>query len=227
MINLTGIKNIFFDLGGVLINLDKERCLIEFQQLGIQKIEEQIGHSFKSGLFLRLEEGAITPAEFRNEIRKMSDQRVTDNEIDYAWNCFLLDISPAKLEFLLKLRKDYRVFMLSNTNQIHFERIKTRHFIDKNGHSIDDYFEKCYLSYELHLSKPGKEIFEAVIADSGVAPLESLFLDDNRQNIETAQSLGFRTCCISENENFTEMMISKSRQGYNYITQDINPVKIL
>ena len=166
MMNLTGIKNIFFDLGGVLINLDKERCLIEFQRLGIQKIEKQIGRSFKSGLFLHLEEGAITPAEFRNEIRKMTDKPVTDDEIDYAWNCFLLDISPEKLELLLKLRKNYRVFMLSNTNQIHFEHIKTLDFNEKNGRSIDDYFEKCYLSYVLHLSKPGKEIFEAVIADS-------------------------------------------------------------
>ncbi len=198
MMNLTGIKNIFFDLGGVLINLDKERCLVEFQRLGVQRIEEQIGHSFKSGLFLHLEEGTITPAEFRKEIRKMTDKQVTDDEIDYAWNCFLLGISPEKLDFLLKLRKDYRVFMLSNTNQIHFERIKTHDFNNRNGRSIDDYFEKCYLSYELHLSKPGKEIFEAVIFDSGVLPQESLFLDDNLQNIETAQSLGFHTCWVKE-----------------------------
>ncbi len=200
MINLTGIKNIFFDLGGVLVNLDKERCLNEFQRLGIQKIEEQIGHSFKSGLFLRLEEGIITPAEFRNEIRKMTDKPVTDDEIDYAWNAFLLNISSDKLELLLKLRKDYRVFMLSNTNQIHFEYIKFHDFNDKKGYSIDDYFEKCYLSYELHLSKPDKTIFEAVIADSGALPQESLFLDDNLQNIETAQSLGFRTCLVKEND---------------------------
>jgi len=196
MIDLTGIKNIFFDLGGVLINLDKECCLNEFQQLGVQKIDEQIGHSFKSGLFLHLEEGIITSEEFRNEIRKMTDKPVTDNEIDHAWNCFLLDIPPAKLELLLKLRKNYRVFMLSNTNQIHFEHIKLHDFNGKTGYSIDDYFEKCYLSYELHLSKPDKAIFEAVLADSDALPQESLFLDDNQQNIETAQSLGFRTYLV-------------------------------
>jgi putative hydrolase of the HAD superfamily len=74
------------------------------------------------------------------------------------------------------------------------------HFNTKKGFSIDDYFEKCYLSYELHLSKPSKEIFEAVIADSGVLPQESLFLDDNRQNIESAQLLGFHTYWVAENE---------------------------
>jgi len=201
MINLSGIKNIFFDLGGVLINLDKKSCLNEFQRLGIQKIEEQIGHSFKSGLFFRLEEGTITPEEFRDEIRQMTNKQVMDDEIDYAWNSFLQDISPSKLELLLKLRKHYRVFMLSNTNKIHFDYMVSHHFNAKAGLSIDDYFEKCYLSYELHLSKPGKAIFEAVIDDSGVLPQESLFLDDNRQNIESAQSLGFHTYWVAENED--------------------------
>ena len=201
MIDLNGIKNIFFDLGGVLINLDKESCLNEFQKLGVQKIEEQIGHSFKSGLFLRLEEGTITPAEFRNKIRQMTKKQVTDEEIDYAWNSFLLDISPSKLELLPELRKHYRVFMLSNTNKIHFDYMKSHNFSVKKGLSINDYFEKCYLSYELHLSKPDKAIFEAVIDDSGVLPQESLFLDDNRQNIETAQLLGFQTYLVAENED--------------------------
>ena len=211
MMNLSGIKNIFFDLGGVLINLDKEGCLNEFRRLGVQKIEEQIGHSFKSGLFLRLEEGTITPEEFRNEIRQMTNKRLTDNEIDYAWNSFLLDISPLKLELLLSLRKHYRVFMLSNTNKIHFDHMISHDFNAKAGLSIDDYFEKCYLSYELHLSKPGKAIFEAVIDDSGILPQESLFLDDNRQNIESAQSLGFCTHLVSENENICKLERDMSR----------------
>jgi putative hydrolase of the HAD superfamily len=203
MINLDGIKNIFFDLGGVLINLDRERCVNEFQKLGLQEIDEQIGHSFKSGLFLRLEEGTITPDGFRNEIRRMTDRQLTDNEIDSAWNSFLVDIPYSKLELLLKLRKHYRVFMLSNTNKIHFDYMKSNAFSANAGFSIDDYFEKCYLSYELHLSKPDKEIFEAIIEDSEILPQESLFLDDNRQNIECARELGFCTYFVTENEDFT------------------------
>jgi putative hydrolase of the HAD superfamily len=175
----------------------------EFQKLGLQEIDEQIGHSFKSGLFLRLEEGTITPDGFRNEIRQMTDKQLTDNEIDSAWNSFLVDIPHSKLELLLKLRKHYRVFMLSNTNKIHFDYMKSNAFSAKAGFSIDDYFEKCYLSYELHLSKPDKEIFEAVIEDSGILPQESLFLDDNRQNIESARELGFCTYFVAENEDFT------------------------
>ena len=200
MINLDGIKNIFFDLGGVLISLNKERCVNEFRKLGVQEIEEQIWRSFKSGLFLRLEEGTITPDGFRNEIRQMTDKQLTNNEIDAAWNSFLVDIPHSKLELLLKLRKHYRVFMLSNTNKIHFDYMKSHDFSVKAGFSIDDYFEKCYLSYELHLSKPGKEIFEAAIEDSGILPQESLFLDDNQQNIECARELGFHTYFVGENE---------------------------
>ncbi len=183
-----------------------EKCLNEFQKIGVQRIEEQIGRSFKSGLFLQLEEGTITPGDFRNEIRQMTSMEVTDNEIDLAWNSFLLDIPFSKLELLLELRKHYRVFMLSNTNKIHFDYMKSHDFSRKKGLSIDDYFEKCYLSYELHLSKPDKSIFEAVIGDSGVLPAESLFLDDNEQNIKCAQGLGFQTYLVSDGEDFTKMI---------------------
>ena len=197
-INLEGIKNIFFDLGGVLVNLDREKCLNEFQKIGVRKVEEQIENSFTRGLFRQLEVGTITPEEFRNEIRQMTDKQVTDSEIDYAWNSFLLYIPCSKLELLLRLRKNYRVFMLSNTNKIHFDYMVSNHFKAKPGFSIDDYFEKCYLSYELHLSKPDKAIFEAIIKDSGALPQESLFLDDNRQNVEAARELGIRSLLVGE-----------------------------
>lgn len=207
MIDLSGIKNIFFDLGGVLIDLDKERCLGEFRKLGIRQIEKQIGNSFKSGLFLRLEEGLITPKEFRNEIRQMTGVKISDAEIDNAWNAFLQEIPVQKLALLKALQSKYRVFMLSNTNKIHFDFMQDNHFCKEKGYSLNDCFEKCYLSYELHLSKPDEAIFRAVIKDSGVSPQESLFLDDNQQNIESAQRLGFQTCLVPENEDFTTKFV--------------------
>jgi len=204
MINLNAIKNIFFDLGEVLISLDRERCIKEFQKLGIDNIEQHIGNSFKSGLFFQLEEGTITPETFRSTIREMTHKTVTDEQIDHAWNRFLVDIAPQKLELLRKLRKQYRVFMLSNTNKIHFDYMVHHSFDGKSGYSMSDYFEKCYLSYELHLSKPDKAIFEAVICDANVIPQESLFLDDNLQNIRCAKELGFHTYFVDGNSDFTK-----------------------
>jgi putative hydrolase of the HAD superfamily len=203
MIDLKGIKNILFDLGGVLINLDRERCIREFQKLGIKHIEEQIGNSFKSGLFYQLEEDRITPDEFRNKIRGMSSKQVTDNEIDNAWNSFLLEIPSSKLKLLRRLRNSYRVFMVSNTNKIHFDYVVKNSFDAFHGFTMDDYFEKCYLSYELHVSKPDKAFFDAAIRDSGIIPSESLFLDDSQDNINMAQRLGFRTYLVSEKEDYT------------------------
>ena len=94
------------------------------------------------------------------------------------------------------------MFLLSNTNEIHFEYVKRRYFCS-GGYMLDDYFEKCYLSYELHLSKPDKAIFEAVIRDSGVLPEESLFFDDSESNILSAQNIGFHTHLVVENNDLT------------------------
>lgn len=192
--DLSRIKNVFFDLGVVLIDLDKKRCVEEFRRLGVSDIETQIGQSFKSGLFFSLEEGSVTPAQFRDEIRRMSGIFIADADIDHAWNLFLREICPEKFELLKRLRRNHRVYMLSNTNQIHFDYMRIHTFKKENGCSLEDCFDKCYLSHELHLSKPDPKIFEYVLSDSGASANESLFIDDNEQNVAAAKVLGFKTC---------------------------------
>lgn len=124
----------------------------------------------------------------------MAGVSIPDAAIDRAWNLFLKDICPEKFALLKRLRQKYHVYMLSNTNQIHFDYMKVYSFRAAEGCSLDDCFEKCYLSHELHLSKPDPKIFEYVLTDTSSCPSECLFIDDNEQNVASAKSLGFKTC---------------------------------
>ncbi|MBN1463530.1 MAG: HAD family phosphatase [Paludibacteraceae bacterium] len=196
------ITTVLFDFGGVLVNLNKQRCIDEFKKLGVYQVENYISNYTQSGLFLALEKGLISDEEFRNEIRKLSNKTLSDQQIDTAWNSFLLDIPEYKLDLLLQLRKKYRVTMLSNTNSIHFEQ-KARYEFGKKGLSIDDYFDKCYLSYELGMAKPQEEIFNHVLENEPSKAHEILFLDDGILNIETAKRLGFTCYLAKEQEDFS------------------------
>ena len=116
-----GIKNLIFDFGGVLINLDRQRCIENFRKLGLEKVDELLGMYSQQGIFMQHEKGLISSAQFRDSIRGQITQEVTDEQIDAAWNSFLVDIPRFKLDMLLKLREKYVVYLLSNTNEIHWK----------------------------------------------------------------------------------------------------------
>lgn len=198
---MNNITTLLFDFGGVLVDLDKQACLNAFSKLGIIDLEQYISNYAQSGIFLKLEKGQVSPEEFRNEIRKMTDKELSDAEIDNAWNSFLISIPEYKLDFLLELRKKYRVLMLSNTNAIHFEQRAQEEF-SKRGKKLEDYFDTCYLSYKLGMAKPDKEIFEHVLENEDAEAHQILFLDDGETNIETARSIGFASYLVSQQEDF-------------------------
>ena len=164
-----GIKNLLIDLGGVLINLDRERCIENFKKIGFQHVEEKFCTHQLDGIFLQQEKGLITPAEFRDGIRDMMGKAVSDEQIDAAWNSFLVDIPAYKLDLLLKLREKYVVYLLSNTNDIHWQWVCQNAFPYRTF-KVEDYFEKTYLSYEMKMAKPEPEIFKAVTEDAGIDP---------------------------------------------------------
>ena len=136
-----GIKNLLIDLGGVLINLDRQRCIENFQKLGLRNVEDLLDIHNPNGLLMQQEKGLITPAEFRDGVRKMIGKAISDKQIDAAWNSFLVDIPTQKLDLLLKLREKYVVYLLSNTNQIHWEWT-CAHLFPYRTFKVEDYFEK-------------------------------------------------------------------------------------
>lgn len=151
---MKGIKNILFDLGGVILQLDRPRCIHNFVQLGLHNIDQLTGPYSQDGIFMELEEGTISPEQFRDKVRLEVGNPLTDKQIDDAWNSFLVSVPAAHLELLLRLRREgYKVYLLSNTNHIHWQWC-LEHVFNRHGHSIHDYFDNLFLSYELHLRKP-------------------------------------------------------------------------
>lgn len=187
-----GIKNLLIDLGGVLINLDRQRCINNFKKLGLNEVDKLLNVFHQQDVFMQQEKGLITSAEFRDSIRETIGKEVADEQIDAAWNSFLVDIPSYKLDLLLKLREKYVVYLLSNTNEIHW-RWSCAHVFPYRGFRAEDYFEKTYLSYEMKMMKPDAEIFEAVLGDAGIDPQQTFFLDDSDANCQTARALGIST----------------------------------
>ena len=205
MKHFNNITTLIFDLGGVLVNLDLEQCILNFKQLGLKNFEPLMGQFGQKGFFLEFEKGKISIEQFRNQIRKLTDQSITDAQIDQAWSSFLCDIPNQKLEMLLELKKKFRLLLLSNTNPLHIEGAVPVEFA-KVGKKISDIFEKCYLSYEMGMAKPSPKIFEALLVDAGVKPEECLFLDDGIKNIEQANKLNIQTYLVDPNEDLSFLL---------------------
>ena len=200
MKHFKNISTLIFDFGGVLVNLDRNRCIMNFKELGVDNIDHFLNDFAQQGVFMALEKGLISPEEFRVEIRKMTSKVLKDEEIDAAWCSFLVDVPSEKLDLLLKLRENFRIIMLSNTNSIHFPFAEESYLGHKAGEK-SPYFHKYYLSFEMKMAKPDLEIFEALLDSEGIEANKCLFLDDGPKNIEQAKSLGLQTYLVSENEN--------------------------
>ncbi|OFX18687.1 MAG: hypothetical protein A2041_12205 [Bacteroidetes bacterium GWA2_31_9b] len=196
------IKNIIFDLGGVIINLNTQKTASEMEKLGFTNFEKNYTLINQTDLFDLLEKGLITPDQFRMEIRKHISSKVSDEQIDNAWSAMLLDFPKERIELIQKAKQNYRIFLLSNTNKIHFDKYSSD-FITDFGFSFNSLFEKSYYSFEIGHRKPDLEIYKHVMKHSNLIPEETLFIDDSETNIKAAQSVGLQTLHInlSKNEN--------------------------
>lgn len=197
-------KNIIFDFGGILVDLDKSRCLEAFDRLGFTQAARWIDAYSQQGIFGELEAGNITPEGFCNEVRRLTDCQATDEQLWDAWNLFLAGIPRWRIEALLELRKHYTVYLLSNTNATHWE-YACRYFFPYKNFRAEDYFDRIFLSYELHQVKPSEDIFRTVLKQTGAIPEETLFIDDSATNCATAQSLGIHIYCPPVGEDWRKL----------------------
>ena len=184
------IRNIIFDFGNVICNIDVRITENRFVEMGFKIDDPDYPASASKRIFEELEAGKLTPAQFRDSLRPFFDQPVSDREIDDAWNALLLDIPQERIDMLEKIRNNYRTFMLTNTNQIHYlQYVQT--FRKQTGYDdFDGLFEKAFYSYRIGLQKPDPEIFRYVLNDSHLLPSETLFIDDTLMHVESAHSLG-------------------------------------
>lgn len=200
---MKGIKNLIFDFGGVLINIDRTAWRVAFEKLGIDSIHENVLDDYQQKeLYRQLESGNISAAAFRASMRRLTEQPLTDGQINTAWIAMLTDIPSYKLDWLLKLRERYHLMLLSNTNSIHWQWATQNRFRYK-GHEVDDFFDRIYLSYEIHMQKPDVEIYKYVLNDSMIEANETFFIDDSAANCKAAESLGIRTYCCPAGSDWT------------------------
>jgi HAD superfamily hydrolase (TIGR01509 family) len=186
------LKNIIFDLGGVLVGLDNQRCIDAFRKIGANDIAFYVEDHRTEDLFFDTEVGNISQEEFCREARRLSQCDASDGEIVWAWNQLLTSIPDYKKERLLQLHDRYRLFLLSNTNVMHWN-LCADEFFPYKAWGVDDYFDRVFLSYEMHLIKPSADIFNEVIRQTGIKASETLFIDDSLDNCNAARKIGIQT----------------------------------
>ena len=206
---MTAIKNILFDLGGVLYHIDYELTIKAFEKLGIKNFHEHFSQQQQNNLFDRLETGKIRDEDFIKEMKALLPH-CTSEEIINAWNALLIGIPQENIRLLKDLSKHYRLFLLSNTNSIHINRINKLLYKDYNLKSLDPLFSKVYLSHKIGMRKPNNETFEWVLKDAGILAQETLFIDDSIQHIESANKVGVQTQLWGSNKLFKKFFLDKA-----------------
>ena len=183
------ITNLLFDFGGVLVDLDRERCLLAFKELGFDA-RPYLGDFGQQGMFSRFESGRTTVGELCDSVRQAGGlPGLSDEDITGAFRQFLTGIPTERLDCLLRLKERYHIFLLSNTNPVHWQMACEELFCYK-GLGVDDFFEQTFLSFRIGIEKPAPGIFHAVAA-AGIDPGQTLFLDDSEANCEAARREGF------------------------------------
>lgn len=187
------IKNIIFDLGGVILDIDYQKTITAFQNLGFADFDTHYTQAKQSGVFDDLEVGAISGEEFINSLRSFVSDDVSNQQLVDAWNALLLPWNKSRVEFLSGLRNKYNLFLFSNTNVIHKEHFFNT-FQETFGHmDFDGYFTKAYYSHEFGRRKPHKESFLAILEENNLKAEKTLFIDDSIQHIEGAKEAGLQT----------------------------------
>ncbi len=187
---MENIKNIIFDLGGVILNIDFKKTEFAFAKLGVGNFNQYYTLQSLSPLFEQLELGIIAPEVFYNEFRKLVKTSLTNEEIQNAWNALLLDFPAERINWLNKISKKYKIYLLSNTNKIHYDAF-IKLFNEQIGEiDFNKFFIKAYYSHEINLRKPSTECFEFVLKKENLNVEETLFIDDSELNIEAAKAIG-------------------------------------
>ena len=198
---MKNIKSIIFDLGGVLLNISYQNAIEEFEKLGIENSSSFYSKKSQTNIFNLLETGEISENEFVKVIKK-SCKSVTLKQILYAWNSMLLDLPKNRINLLINLKKEYQIFLLSNTNEIHINKFKNI-MGEEEYNKFYNLFNKVYYSHEIGMRKPNAEAFRLILDENNLKTKEVLFIDDSPQHIDGAKKLGIQTYHLKDDEEIT------------------------
>ena len=195
------IKNIAFDLGGVVLALSYEQAVRRFEELGLSDARQRLDAFEQKDIFGDLESGRISAEDFRRELSLLIGRDVSMDDCYTAWHGYVEYVPKRNLEAIRSLRaRGYKVCLLSNTNP--FMMQWANQDFDGEGHPIGSYFDAMYLSYECKVMKPNREIFEIMLKGQQALPEETLFVDDGQKNVQAAAALGMHTLCPQNNEDW-------------------------
>lgn len=200
------IHNLIFDLGGVLYDLDIEGCLQAFEQAGLTEVRHLITGTNEAGIFQAYETGELSTPRFRKEVRRLiGNPQLTDEDIDRMWNRMLVHLPQEKLDLLHELGRHYRLYLLSNTNDLHWEHVVRQAFA-KQGYQVSDFFQQVFLSFRMKLAKPNPAIFLTALGNAGLKAEETLFIDDSPVNCQAAKSVGIQAVHYTPGEDLRSLL---------------------
>jgi len=200
------IKNLLFDLGGVIIDIERRNCVDAFEALGLENADSYFGLYSQEGVFMAIEDGSIGVDEFHRVMHEKLPADITDQQIDDAFQRFITGIPAHRLETLRELRRQgYRLYLLSNTNPVMWNGIIADEF-RKEGREREDYFDGIVTSFTAKTLKPSRKIFEYTCRKLGIKPDETLFFDDSAANTHAAAELGFSTATVEPGTEFTDYL---------------------
>ncbi|MDP4290533.1 MAG: HAD family phosphatase [Bacteroidota bacterium] len=201
------IKNLIFDFGGVIINIDPRQAGRTLKEMGVKDMEQLHQKILAKGLYLDLEKGLITPSAFRKGIKELADIPLTDTQIDRAWNSIIVDLPKPRFDLIRQLKQNYNVYLLSNTNEIHYQYFN-RFAIENLGvNSLEDFFTQCFFSHRMKLRKPDQEIFLKMLEIAKINPSESLYIDDIPENVQAARQVGLHGIVHHPDEEVSQYFV--------------------
>ena len=210
MLELTGVKNIIFDLGGVILNIDYGQTANAFKKIGVTNFDEIYSQAKQGQVFDKLETGKLSIEEFSNYMKEFVPS-LKSIDIDKAWNAMLLDLPVQRIDLLKELKKGYRLFLLSNTNEIHIKAFRKMIKSSYGEYILDDIFEQQYYSSEIGMRKPNVDCFQYVLDQNGLEPSETLFIDDSMQHVEGARKLKIKAYHLKQEEDITTLFLDKAQ----------------
>jgi putative hydrolase of the HAD superfamily len=203
---MTEIKSIIFDLGGVILNLDYSKTEYEFKKIGVLHFKELYNQKKQTILFDDFEKGKIKPEVFISSLKDSENLKIREIDFINAWNAMLLEIPIEKLQFINGLKKDYKIFLLSNTNEIHIKKFEDD--LKKNNMLEKFYkcFDKIYYSSRMGKRKPDENCFNQVLEENGLVAEKTIFIDDSIQHIEGAEKVGIKTFHLEKNKSILDLV---------------------
>ncbi|MEO6037211.1 MAG: HAD family phosphatase [Saprospiraceae bacterium] len=204
---MKGIKNLIFDFGNVLFDIDLS-LIEEGLQQSFGEQYAAVRQKLQQNRIIELyETGGLSTTDFVETIRQAGHPAIPADQVIGAWNSIFIGMPAARFDMLLRLRQQYKVFLLSNINELHAGWI-TDYMVRE--HQIRDYeslyFDGTYFSHLVRLRKPDREIFEYVLADAELLPEETAFFDDMEINVEAARQVGIQGIWHPSGSDIVERM---------------------